>query len=154
MARLSSRTALASATARDTYKVSATLTAKAEIPAPKGAAGAKGTLTGKYVENAKGAVFTWKLSYSGLTGPGTAAHIHMGKPGVAGNVIVPLCTPCSSGQTGKVNIPKSVITAIEGGKAYVNVHTGKNPAGHSGGTPAGGPNSPEGKAAAKRAATQ
>ena len=34
-----------------------------------------------------------------------------------------------SGQTGKTNISKSVIEAIEGGKAYVNVHTTKNAAG-------------------------
>ena len=85
---------LALGTARDTYKVGATLTAKAEVPAPKGAAGAKGTFAGTYVENTNGAVFTWKLSFSGLTGSATAAHIHMGKPGVAGAVIVPICGPC------------------------------------------------------------
>ena len=121
---------LAVGAARSTYKVGATLTAKAEVPAPAGAAGAKGTFTGKYVENKNGSgLLTWKLSFSGLTGAGTAAHIHMGKRGVAGNVIVPLCAPCKSGGTGKAKISKSVIAALEGGKAYVNVHTTKNPAG-------------------------
>ena len=120
---------LALGTARTSYKVGAKLTAKAEVPAPTGAAGAAGTFSGKYVENKKGAVFTWKLSFSGLTGAGTAAHIHMGKPGVAGNVIVALCSPCKSGMTGKANISKSVIAALEGGKAYVNVHTTKNAGG-------------------------
>ena len=116
--------------ARGTYKVAATLSAKAEVPAPVGAAGAKGTFSGKYVENKNGsAVLTWALNFSRLTGPGTAAHIHMGKTGVAGNVIVPLCTPCKSGMTGKVTIAKTVITALEGGKAYVNVHTTKNAGG-------------------------
>jgi hypothetical protein len=123
-------TALASGAARDTYMVGAKLTAKAEVPAPKGApAAAKGSFTGDYVENSKGAVLTWKLSFSGLSGPGTAAHIHMGKPGVAGPVIVPLCGPCKASQSGKATISKSVIAALEGGKAYVNVHTAKNAAG-------------------------
>jgi hypothetical protein len=111
------------------YKVSATLAKKAEVPAPKGAAGAKGTFAGTYVENKKGATLKWKLVFSGLTGSATAAHIHSGKPGVAGAVIVPLCTPCKSGMTGTATISKATIAALEGGKAYVNVHTVKNPGG-------------------------
>lgn len=121
---------LASGTARGTYKVGATLTVKAEVPAPEGAAGATGTFTGSYKENASGAgVLTWKLSFSRLSGAATGAHIHMGKPGVAGAVIVPLCGPCTSGKTGKATVSKSVIAALEGGKAYVNVHTTKNAGG-------------------------
>ena len=116
--------------ARGTYKVGATLNAKAEVPASKGAAGAKGTFSGKYVENKNGSgVFTWTLSFSGLTGAAGAAHIHLGKPGVAGAVIVPICGPCKSGASGKATIPKTVIAALEAGKAYVNVHTTKNAAG-------------------------
>ena len=110
------------------YKVTALMTPKAEVPAPKGSSG-KGTFSGTYVENAKGASFTWKLVFSGLTGPGMAAHIHMAKPGVAGAVIVPLCSPCKSGLTGKTAISKATIKALEGGNAYVNVHTAKNPGG-------------------------
>ena len=53
----------------------------------------------------------------------------MAKVGVAGNVIVPLCAPCKSGGTGKATISKSMITALEAGKTYVNVHTVKNAAG-------------------------
>jgi hypothetical protein len=121
---------LAFGMARDTYKVGATLNAKSEVPAPKGAPGATGSFSGKYVEKKDGsAVFTWKLSFSNLTGSATAAHIHMGKPGVAGGVIVPLCGPCTSGKAGKTTITKANIDAIEGGKAYVNVHTTKNPGG-------------------------
>ena len=120
---------LALGTARGTYKVGATLSAKAAVPAPNGAARATGTFTGTYVENKKGAVFTWKLSFSRLTGAATAAHIHMGKPGVAGGVIAPICGPCKNGMTGKASISKSVIAALEGGKAYVNVHTTKNAGG-------------------------
>ena len=123
-------TAFALGAARDTYMVGAKLTAKAEVPAAAGVpAAAKGAFTGDYVENAKGAVLKWRLSFSGLSGPGTAAHIHMGKPGVAGAVLVPLCGPCKSGQSGKATVSKAVISALEAGTAYVNVHTAKNAAG-------------------------
>ena len=123
-------TALALGAARDTYMVGAKLTAKAEVPAPKGApAAAKGSFTGSYVEHQDTATLTWRLTYSGLSGAGTAAHIHMGKVGAAGPVIVPLCGPCKSGQKGKATISESVIKALEAGKAYVNVHTAKNAAG-------------------------
>ena len=121
--------AAAAASVLDTYKVNAKLTPGADVPKPKGAAKASGTFTGTYVENKKGAVLTWKLTFSKLTGQATAAHIHAGKPGVAGNVIVPLCAPCKSGQSGKTTISESVISTIESGGAYVNVHTGKNPGG-------------------------
>lgn len=111
------------------YKVSAKLKSGAEVPTPVGAENAKGSFRGTYVENEQGAKLTWKLSFSRLTGPATAAHIHMGKPGVAGPVTVPLCGPCTSGMTGSAQISKAVITSLESGNAYVNVHTGKNPAG-------------------------
>ena len=112
-----------------TYKVSAKLTPGADVPKPSGAANAKGSFLGKYVENSTGAKLTWTLSFSGTTGAAMAAHIHMGKPGVSGPVIVPLCGPCTSGKSGSARISKAVIKALEAGKAYVNVHTAKNPAG-------------------------
>jgi hypothetical protein len=122
--------AFAPAAARESYKVSATLTGKAEVPAPKSAALARGTFTGTYVENKTGAaVLKWKLTFSRLTGRASAAHIHGAKPGVAGPVLVPLCGPCRSGQTGTAKISKAVVAKLEGGRAYVNVHTAKNAAG-------------------------
>ena len=81
------------------------------------------------IASSTGATLTWKLTYSRLSGNALAAHIHMGKPGVAGPVIVPLCGPCKNGQAGKVHISKGVVRALEGGKAYINVHTKKNAAG-------------------------
>jgi hypothetical protein len=123
-------TAFALGAARTTHMIGATLGAKAEVPAPKGApAGAKGSFIGSYTEHQDKGVLTWRLTFSGLSGPGTAAHIHVGKVGVAGPVIVPLCGPCKSGQSGKAPLSKAVISAIRSGKAYVNVHTAKNAAG-------------------------
>jgi len=121
--------AVAFAGAAETYTVSATLKNNTEVPKPKGARLAKGAFSAKYVENKTGATLTWKLTYSRLSGNALAAHIHMGKPGVAGPVIVPLCGPCKNGQAGKVHISKGVVRALEGGKAYINVHTKKNAAG-------------------------
>jgi hypothetical protein len=117
------------ASAGSSFKVSAKLTPGADVPKPVGAPNAKGSFSGTYVENTKGAKLTWKLSYSGVTGPVMAAHIHRGKPGVSGPVTVPLCGPCTSGMTGSAQISKAVITMLVSGNAYVNVHTAKNPAG-------------------------
>jgi hypothetical protein len=109
--------------------VTATLRNTSEVPRPKGAARARGSFSGTYVENTNGATLTWKLTFNRLTGKALAAHIHRGKPRVAGPVIVPLCGPCRNGRTGKVQISKAVLTALKGGNTYVNVHTAKNPAG-------------------------
>lgn len=122
---------IAAAGATGTYTVSAPLNAKQEVPkqAVKVTA-AKGGFSGKYVEHGKTATLTWKLTFSHLSGAPTAAHIHLGKTGVAGNVIVPLCAGnCRSGMSGKTTISAKIIAEIEAGKTYVNVHTAKNPAG-------------------------
>jgi len=122
--------ALAPAAQRaETYKVIAGLNSRQETPRPKRAVTARGSFSGTYVENRTGAVLKWKLTFTRLTGSATAAHIHGGKRGVAGPVIVPLCGPCKSGQTGTTKISKAVVSALEKNGAYVNVHTAKNPGG-------------------------
>ena len=119
------------ATAGSTHTISATLNAKQEIPKQVvKAPNAKGMFTGTVVQKAKSATLKWKLTYSRLSGKATAAHIHLGKTGVAGNVIVPLCAGnCHSGMTGTARISSHIADQIEVGKTYVNVHTAKNPAG-------------------------
>jgi phosphoribosylformylglycinamidine (FGAM) synthase-like enzyme len=82
------------------------------------------------VENGKKATLKWKLSYSHLSGAATAAHIHLGKRGVAGNVLIALCGGnCHPGMRGTATFASNVVDKIERGQTYVNVHTGKNPAG-------------------------
>ena len=110
----------------ETYKLSAKLTAGREVPKPKGATGATGTFTGTLV----GRRLTWKVTYKSLTGKAMQAHIHMGRPGKSGNVLVPLCPPgCRSGMHGTKTVSAAIARAIERGGTYVNVHTAKNPAG-------------------------
>ena len=115
----------------DSYKVSATLKARTEVPKPTSVpAGATGSFAGTAVELANDkAKFTWKLTFSHLSGKAIAAHIHLGKPGKAGPVALALCGPCRSGQKGSGMLTHSQFAKVEAGAAYVNVHTTKNAAG-------------------------
>ncbi len=115
----------------DMYKLAAKLKAGSEVPKPTGVpAAATGLFTGKTVELANDkARLTWKLTFSHLSGKAVAAHIHAGKAGKAGGVLVPLCGPCKNGQTGKAVITHAQEKKIEAGAAYVNIHTAKNAAG-------------------------
>jgi len=114
---------------KETYSFKATLNASQEVPKPKAPAGAGGAFTAKSVESGKTVTFTWKLTFHGLSGNAIAAHVHLGKKSVPGKVIVALCGPCKSGQTGTAVITSAVEDALEQGKTYVNVHTPKNPGG-------------------------
>ena len=53
----------------------------------------------------------------------------MGAMGKAGNVLVPLCSPCKSGAHGKATFSAALQKALAHHKLYVNVHTAKNPNG-------------------------
>jgi hypothetical protein len=122
------------ATGSSPVKLTAKLAARGEIPAPKAAARA----TGLFTASLSGRSLTWRLTFSRLTGRAQAAHIHLGKPGVAGPVAVPLCGPCVSGAHGKVTVTAKVRAALLAGGAYVNVHTARNAAGEVRGQVAGG----------------
>jgi CHRD domain len=115
----------------DSYKVSASLKARSEVPKPKGVpAGATGSFTGTAVELANDkARVTWKLTFSHLSGSAIAAHIHIGKPGKAGAVALALCGPCRSGQKGKGLLTHAQFAKLESGAGYVNIHTAKNAGG-------------------------
>jgi hypothetical protein len=112
-----------------TYTYRATMSPGGEVPKPKAPAGAKGVFTATVTESGSTRTISWKLTFSGLSGKAVGAHIHKGKAGVAGAVIVPLCGPCRSGQTGRLKMSKNTADVLERGGAYVNVHTAKNAAG-------------------------
>lgn len=119
-------TAVSTASMGVAMKVTAKLNAAQEVPAQvvKDTA-AKGTFTGTLT----GKKLKWKLTYSGLTGPASAAHIHIGAMGKAGNVLISLCAPCSSGVHGTATLTKSALQQLKKHLLYVNVHTVKNPNG-------------------------
>ena len=112
-------------------KYTAKLTAGQEVPKPAGApAGATGTFSATLT----GSKLTWTLSFSHLSGAALAAHIHLGKKGVAGNVLVPLCptaasASCKSPLKGTATLKASQIKTLNAGGLYVNVHTKKNAGG-------------------------
>jgi len=118
-----------SAGTADVYTYRATLTPRAEVPKPKAPVGARGVFTATVTEGTSRATIKWTLTFRGLSGKAVGAHIHRGKPGVAGAVLVPLCGPCISGKKGKATVTNAVAELLERGRAYVNVHTKRNAAG-------------------------
>jgi CHRD domain len=106
-------------------RVSATLNTGQEVPKPKATRG-----SGSFTGTLNGRKLSWKLTFSKLTGPAQAAHIHLAPRGKANPApAVGLCGPCRSGQTGTSTIPDKVERALKRGTAYVNVHTMRNAAG-------------------------
>jgi hypothetical protein len=116
---------------RDTFALTANLRARSEVPKPSAVpSGAVGLFTGRAVElESDRARLTWRLTFRKLSGRAIAAHVHAGRPGKAGNVLVPLCGPCRSGQRGTATITHAQLRAIRRGATYVNVHTVRNAAG-------------------------
>jgi hypothetical protein len=81
------------------------------------------------IRSGAGGSLSWRLTFQGLSGKATAAHVHLAKRGKAGAVAVSLCGPCRSGARGTAKLNAKTVTALLAGAAYVNVHTAKNPAG-------------------------
>ena len=114
-----------------TYK--ATINGKSEVPPTT--SGGTGTATVTYDPSTK--MVTWEGSFSGLSGPATAAHIHgPAEVGKNAGVIVPLSqagTPFTSPFKGSATLPADKAAALEAalssGQAYVNIHTAANPGG-------------------------
>lgn len=110
-----------------TIRISAVMNAAQEVPTPKGDVGAaRGTFTATVTRSGTGAVLSWQMTFTGLTGPAGAAHVHIAPTGQAGGVAVPLCGPCQSPASGTANIDATVLSALETGGAYTNVHTAVN----------------------------
>jgi CHRD domain len=79
----------------------------------------------------------WRLSYSGLSGPATAAHIHFGAQGTTAPGALALCGPCRSVSGGILRVTADQAGTIRAGGSYVNVETAANPSGEIRGQVAG-----------------
>ena len=113
-----------------TASITTSLNARQERPKPTGKVGrATGTFTATMTKAGTTGTIAWRLQFSRLTGAAAAAHIHIGQRGKAGPVAVPLCGPCRNGARGTAKLSAAGLAALENGRAYVNVHTKKNPAG-------------------------
>ena len=108
-----------------TKTLTVSMTGKAETP--KGDPDGKGTA--KVTLNTSTGKVCFRLTWSGIGTP-TASHIHKGKKGVAGPVVIPLFGGAAK-HTGCVKASKSLVAKIAKSPAsyYVNVHTAKYPAG-------------------------
>lgn len=105
---------------------SARLTGDAEVPA--NASPGTGTMEARL--NRDSMVLKWKVTYAGLTGPVTGAHLHgPAAPGVNAGVVVPFSGPLSSPITGEAKLTSAQVADLMAGKWYVNLHTAVHPGG-------------------------
>ena len=75
-------------------------------------------------------LLSWKIVYSGLTGPATMAHFHgPAAPGVAAGVTVGLSAPLASPIAGTTSLNDGQIGDLRAGLWYVNIHTAQYPKG-------------------------
>jgi len=106
-------------------KMKATLNGASEVPANTTA----GSGTADIDFDPASKKLTWKLNYSGLTGPATAAHFHgPAEPGKNAGVAVPIA-PATSPTEGSATLTDAQAADLVAGKYYVNVHTAANPGG-------------------------
>jgi CHRD domain len=110
-----------------TFKAS--LNGASEVP-PNTSAG-KGSVTVTFDPASK--QLTWDGTFSGLSGPATAAHIHgPAEAGKNAGVAVPLSqkdTPFTSPFKGSATLTDAQAADLMGGRYYVNIHTEANKGG-------------------------
>jgi hypothetical protein len=119
-------TLISSAALAETVHMKATLTGAAQVPPlqtdGKGTADVTVDTTTKKV--------TWKIEYTGLSGPAVAAHFH-GPADASKNagVEVPIAPAGPSPVSGTATITDDELKQLMGGMMYINVHTKAHPAG-------------------------
>jgi hypothetical protein len=95
---------------------------------PPGTGAGKGTATASLDTVTK--TLTWTVTYSGLSGPATAGHIHgPAAPGANAGVLVPFTGDLASPIKGSATLTDAQISDLEAGKMYVNLHTAENKGG-------------------------
>jgi hypothetical protein len=112
----------------NTMTFKAHLTAKDEVP-PNASAGMG---DGTFMLNSTTKELTWTVTYSGLTGPATLAHLHgPAKPGENKGVAVPLGPNGNlpSPISGKATLTDAQMADLQAGMYYANIHTDANKGG-------------------------
>ena len=106
-------------------RLAATLSARQTVPRPTWMSG-----TGTFIGVLRGEQLTFTLTYRRLTGRVLSAHIHFGELGKANpRPVALLCQPCRTGETGVAAVPGWALPSIVEGRAYVDLHTRRNPRG-------------------------
>jgi hypothetical protein len=107
-------------------KMKATLDGKSQVPPNTSAA----TGTADIDYDAASKKLSWKLTYSGLSGPATAAHFHgPAEAGKNAGVAVAIPNAATSPVEGSATLTDAQAADLTGGKYYVNIHTAANPGG-------------------------
>jgi len=118
---------LASASAfAETVTYKAALKASTEVPPTT----SMGTGTADFTFDTVTKKITWTVTYSGLTGPATAAHFH--NPATATEnapATVPLSGALTSPLKGDATLTDAQAADLAAGKMYFNIHTAANPGG-------------------------
>jgi hypothetical protein len=110
----------------DTKILKATLSGASEVPPTTSAGTGSATAT---LDTATGKLI-WDVTYSGLTGPAKAAHIHgPAGPGQNAGVVVPLKGNLASPIRGSATLTAPQMADLEAGQYYVNIHTAANKGG-------------------------
>jgi hypothetical protein len=107
-------------------KLKATLDGKSEVPATTSSA----TGTADLDYDAASKKLSWTVTYSGLSGPATAAHFHgPAEAGKNAGVAVPIPNAAASPVKGEATLTDAQAADLLGGKYYINIHTAANPGG-------------------------
>ena len=110
----------------DQINFKADLSSASEVP-PVTSTG-KGTATASLDTATK--MLTWSVTYSGLSGPATAAHIHgPAAQGANAGVLVPFSGTLASPIKGSATLTDAQISDLEAGRTYINLHTADNKGG-------------------------
>ncbi len=110
-----------------TEKFTATLKGAEETPATD----SKGTGQVTATLDTTTKTFTYKATYSGLSGPATMAHFHgPAAAGASAPPVVPVPPKAlASPMSGKATLTDDQVKQLEGGQWYFNVHTAAHPGG-------------------------
>lgn len=105
-----------------------TLNAVSEVPPVTNAPNATATGSLSFV----GSQLFYSVTYSGLSAPATASHIHgPADPTTTAGVLIPLSTPSGTSGTisGTATLTPTEMAYLSSGALYINIHTTNNPGG-------------------------
>lgn len=107
-------------------KLSGTLSSSSEVPL--NASTASGTVEATLNKDTN--ALTWKVVYSGLSGPAGAGHFHgPAESGKNAGVVLGFKGSVESPITGEAVLTPAQVADVLAGKWYVNLHTKANPGG-------------------------
>jgi hypothetical protein len=110
----------------NTETFGATLTGGEEVPPVT--TSATGTAEATYDRTSN--MLNYRVTYSGLSGPATAGHIHgPAGPGQNAPPVVPFANSGTSPITGQVRLTPEQYNQLSSGQWYVNIHTARNAGG-------------------------